>query len=98
MEYNYKWQYKEGYVGIATLIVEILSPSNQSHDLITKMNLYQRFGVKEYWIVNPKLKFVQIYALNEDGMYEQAGAYKGEDRIESDAFKDLKIKLKEIFE
>ena len=87
----------KNYVGVPTLIVEILSPSNQSHDLITKMNLYQRFGVKEYWIVNPKLKFVQIYSLNEDGMYEQAGAFKGEDVIESNIFGDLKIVLKEIF-
>lgn len=89
---------EKNYVGVPTLIVEILSPSNQAHDLITKMNLYQKFGVKEYWIVNPKLQFVQIYALNNEGMYEQAGAYKGEDIIESAIFKDLKINLKGIFE
>ncbi|MBU3190627.1 Uma2 family endonuclease [Clostridium bowmanii] len=46
------------YTGVPTLIVEILSPSNESHDLVTKMNLYQHFGVNEYWIVNPKIKTV----------------------------------------
>lgn len=88
----------KNYIGVPNLIVEILSSSNQAHDLITKMNLYQRFGVKEYWIVNPKLKFVQIYSLNKDGMYEQAGAYKGEDVIFSDAFNDLNIDIKDVFE
>ena len=35
------------YVGVPTLIVEILSPSNQGHDLVTKFNLYMKYGVKE---------------------------------------------------
>ena len=50
----------KNYVGAPTLIVEILSPSNESHDLVTKMNLYQKFGVNEYWIVNPKIKTISI--------------------------------------
>lgn len=36
------------YQGVPKLIVEILSPTNQSHDLITKLNLYMKFGVTEY--------------------------------------------------
>ncbi|MGY0691856.1 ArsB/NhaD family transporter [Virgibacillus sp. FSP13] len=39
------------YVGVPDLVVEILSPSNQSHDLVIKLNLYMEYGVKEYWIV-----------------------------------------------
>lgn len=88
---------EKNYIGVPTLIVEILSPSNQSHDLITKMNLYQRFGVKEYWIVNPKLKSIQIYALNSEELYEQAGVYKNNDLVESSIFSDLKINLEDIF-
>ncbi|WP_373558584.1 Uma2 family endonuclease [Bacillus sp. FJAT-45350] len=41
------------YVGVPTVIFEIISPSNQSHDLVFKLNLYMEYGVKEYWIVNP---------------------------------------------
>lgn len=59
------------YVGVPDLIVEILSPSNQSHDLITKLNLYMDYGVKEYWIVNPMLNTVTVYSLNNEKMYEQ---------------------------
>jgi Uma2 family endonuclease len=43
------------------------------------MNLYQRFGVKEYWIVNPNLYSIQIYALNNEELYEQVGVYKNND-------------------
>lgn len=88
---------EKNYVGVPTLIVEILSPSNQSHDLITKMNLYQRFGVKEYWIVNPKFNSIQVYALNIEGLYEQVGVYKNKEVAESSIFNDLKINLEEIF-
>ena len=59
------------YVGVPELIVEILSPSNQSHDLITKLNLYMNYRVKEYWIINPMLNTVMVYSLNKENMYEQ---------------------------
>ena len=86
------------YTGVPTLIVEILSPSNESHDLVTKMNLYQRFGVNEYWIVNPKIRSVSIYKINEESFYEQFGVYKNEEEFASATFKELKINLREIFE
>jgi len=86
------------YTGVPTLIVEILSPSNESHDLVTKMNLYQHFGVNEYWIVNPKIKTVSIYKSNDKGFYEQFGVYKNGEEFESATFKELKINLKEVFE
>ncbi len=87
----------KNYIGVPTLIIEILSPSNQSHDLITKMNLYQRFGVKEYWIVNPKLFSIQIYALNDEELYEQVGVYKNNDVAVSSVFSDLSVNLDDIF-
>lgn len=87
----------KNYVGVPTLIIEILSPSNQAHDLITKMNLYQRFGVKEYWIVNPKLGSIQIYALGEDRLYEQVGVYKNNEAAVSTTFANLKVNLSDIF-
>ena len=50
--------------------MEILSPFNHSHDLVTKLNLYMRYGVKEYWIVNSIGNSIPIYGLNEEGGYE----------------------------
>ncbi len=39
--------------GVPDLIIEILSPGNKKHDLVTKRTLYEKFGVKEYWVIDP---------------------------------------------
>lgn len=85
------------YVGVPTFIIEILSPSNQSHDLITKLNLYMDYGVKEYWIVNPLLDSVTVYCLNDEGMYELYDMKVETGQIKSKFFVGLGIDLKEIF-
>lgn len=39
--------------GFPALVVEVLSPSNRSHDLIRKRRDYERLGVQEYWVIDP---------------------------------------------
>ncbi len=51
------------YLGTPDLLVEILSPSNNKHDLVTKKDLYEKFGVKEYWIIDPTSKESIVYQL-----------------------------------
>ena len=58
------------YIGVPTLIVEILSPSNQAHDLVTKLNIYMKYGVKEYWIVNPMKESITVYTLDDNGLLD----------------------------
>ncbi|WP_059105648.1 Uma2 family endonuclease [Shouchella shacheensis] len=62
---------KTHYHGVPLLIVEIVSLSNQSNDLVRKLNLYERYGVKEYWIVNPINQ-------NDEKTYEQIAATTSE--------------------
>lgn len=86
------------YVGVPDLIVEILSPSNQSHDLVTKFNLYMKYGVKEYWIVNPMLHTITVYALNDEKMYEQHDMKTETGAVTSKLFAGLSVDLTNLFQ
>lgn len=85
------------FVGVPEMIVEILSPSNQSHDLVTKMEAYMKYGVKEYWVVNPMLNAIQVYALTDKHVYQQAEILKGEGFIKSSVLRGFQVDLKDIF-
>lgn len=84
------------YVGVPSLIIEIISPSNQSHDLVFKLNLYMQYGVKEYWIVNPLLNTIQVYMLdkNEYKLYDVA---KDKGMIKSTLFNNFIVDLEKVF-
>jgi len=43
----------KGCTGSPDMIVEVVSPYNPSSDYVRKLNLYEQFKVREYWIVNP---------------------------------------------
>jgi Uma2 family endonuclease len=85
------------YIGVPNLIVEILSPSNQSHDLVTKLNLYMSYGVAEYWIVNPMLNAVTVYSLNDQNMYEQHDMKAETGVVTSKFLEGFSVDLKDIF-
>jgi len=82
--------------GAPDLIVEILSPSRAWMDQRLKKALYARCGVKEYWIVDPEQKVVEVYSLTAEG-YDLQGTYRETDTLESKVLEGLKIKLSEIF-
>ncbi|MFN8537660.1 MAG: Uma2 family endonuclease [Thermomicrobiales bacterium] len=63
----------EGIEGIPALLVEILSPSNRAHDLITKLAAYARAGVPEYWVFRPQERDALVHSNPEPatGLYLQ---------------------------
>ena len=59
----------KGCRGAPDWIIEILSPSSAAHDLIRKRALYERHGVREYWLLHPVDRVLTIYRLGQDGTY-----------------------------
>ena len=99
--------------GAPDMVVEVLSRSTRKNDLTVKKDTYEKFGVKEYWIVDPLMKIIDAYILR-DGKYEFDDEYvyyeddEFEDLTEAEKaevkseispsiFPDLKIKLSDIF-
>ena len=84
-----------GYIGIPQLVVEVLSPSNSDDDLIVKKDLYEKYGVPEYWIISPMSKKVWIYIL-VDNKYELKHSCTLSDRFTSTRFEELEIDLSDV--
>ena len=63
----------ERYVrGAPDFVVEILSPSTTKKDMKEKFELYERSGVREYWVIEPKAAWLNRFALGADGSYGKA--------------------------
>lgn len=58
--------------GTPALVVEVLSPSTRKRDRELKRQLYDRSGVREYWIVDPEQNVVTIHRRSSDGSFPQA--------------------------
>lgn len=82
--------------GVPNLVIEIISENSVYRDMVQKKRLYARFGVKEYWIVIPEEKEVEVYILKGEA-YQLYKTYTKVDILEAPSLKGLKIGLKEIF-
>ena len=82
--------------GAPDLVVEILSETTAYRDLIQKKKLYARFGVREYWIVDPGEKRVEIYSLSE-GQFALSQNFEQHDSLDSPLLAQLKINLSSVF-
>ena len=66
---------ERGCLGAPDMVVEITSLSSQKYDLNEKLNLYEAAGVKEYWVVSPKEKGINVFLLQEDGKFDEGTVY-----------------------
>ena len=85
----------KGILGAPDFIIEVTSPSSETYDYITKLNLYKKYKVKEYWIISLRVKIINCYFLNDKNEYE-AISYNLTDEISSRLFEGLTINLKEV--
>lgn len=103
-----------GIKGAPDFVVEVLSTSTRKRDIAIKKQTYERFGVREYWIINPKDESIETYLL-KDGKYEldnvyhnfteEEWSYMDEDEkaqqqlsLKISLYSDLEIPVKDIFE
>lgn len=105
---------RDGIHGAPDLIVEILSFSTSKNDKGYKKKLYEQCGVKEYWIVDPRAKTIEVFSL-EDSQYIITGIYSHipdeeiaemseeekaeiEHEFKSSLFDDLTISVEQVFD
>jgi Uma2 family endonuclease len=88
----------ERVTGAPELVIEILSPGteNARRDRLAKRQLYGKYGVKEYWVVDPEYRVVEIYH-SENGALEFIGGLHDEGKISSDLLPGFECEASAIF-
>ena len=85
-----------GCLGAPDMIVEIQSFSTAKYDLTTKYNLYESSGVREYWVVYPLEKGIEVFLMQSDGKYDEGKRYET-GTVPVHIFGGYEIDLKDIF-
>ena len=86
-----------GCKGAPDLVIEILSPSTRRHDRLVKLGLYQRAGVREYWIVNPEEKTVQVFTQDGSGSLRITEEYERDGVAKVNVLNGCFIELGKVF-
>jgi len=74
---------EDGFHGPPDLVVEVLSPSTAKRDLTAKYRLYERVGVREYWIVDADNRYIAVHSRDETGRYALLDAYEAAESLAS---------------
>jgi len=82
--------------GAPDLVIEILLPSSRYRDKKIKGKLYKKFGIKEYWLVDPKKKQITVACFGSTKK-ESTKIYTRNDLLESSLLAGLKIALIDVF-
>jgi prevent-host-death family protein len=87
---------QDRYTGTPTLVIEILSKSSRSKDMVIKLNTYMMSGVKEFWVVDPDENMILQYGFSENNI-DTYIAYKSGETLKSYYFENLSIIIDDIF-
>ena len=88
---------EKAIMGPPDLVVEIISPATVRRDTVVKKGIYEKFGVREYWIVYPEERAVEVWVLDDKGKYELFSVAEGEGKVKSKVLDGLEVELKEVF-
>lgn len=86
-----------GCKGAPDLVIEVLSPSSLRHDRLVKLGLYQRAGVREYWIVDPEYKSVQVFTRDGAGSLQISEEYGRSDVAKVNILDGCFVELSKVF-
>ena len=82
--------------GAPDLIVEVLSPSTAYYDLKHKKTIYEKHGVREYWVVDPIDKTVEIYQ-NQNAKFHLIAELTKTDTAKSQLIAGMEVELEKVF-
>jgi Uma2 family endonuclease len=88
---------ERGCLGAPDLVVEIVSPGTAAKDMREKHALYEKHGVKEYWIIHPLEKTLMVLHRGKDGLYARPVIYSPPDTVKVKTLKGLSINLTDLF-
>jgi len=89
---------ERGCLGAPDIVVEILSPGNNAKEIKIKYDLYEEFGVKEYWVVYPGEQSLMRYVLNNDGEFMSEGrALTVGDKVTTPILPGFELTLDDVF-
>lgn len=84
--------------GAPDVVAEVLSPATALKDKREKKALYERYGVKEYIIVDPTEQYVERFLLGRDGLYGREEVFGPKEVLRLSSLKGIEIPLWEVFE
>ncbi len=89
----------ERFVNAPDLVVEILSPGKVNHerDLLVKRQLYSRYGVEEYWIVDPETQEVEVYR-HLEGSLAKVLTVRDHQLLNSSVLPGLELEVQTLFD
>ncbi|KWT86740.1 Uma2 family endonuclease [Candidatus Magnetominusculus xianensis] len=83
--------------GVPDMVCEIVSQGTYRLDTATKKEIYEKYGVPEYWVAIPELKIIEVLAI-EEGKYKTYSYAEGEGTVSSKVIEGLQVNLKDIFD
>ncbi len=87
---------KEWIRGVPDLVVEVVSQNSLTLDSVIKKEIYERYGVKEFWLVFQEEKVIQVY-INDNGRYRLFSYAEQKGSVRSQILDGLEINIEEIF-
>jgi len=80
------------------LVIEVTSPGaeNRRRDLLVKRQLYGKYGVAEYWVVDSENRQIEVYRLQGQRL-ESAGTFKNSDELDSPLMPAFKLAVNTVF-